>query len=222
MSSSMHIVFDDLGKEVITQSSHIEKAALFEIGVGKDNISDFTTNLIKEYLLAYTEKFAKEHIDPSLLRLIIVYKVYFDYQLERCMPKEFTLLYIFEDFVILSPRNILTKDESWINSNDLKGDFKRICNSIPNDQLRNEILNYFQKTLPRPSKNKKNTQEEISKAVQKTIIQYPQIIKWYIKEKEENKEGAKSISKKKVEEVESVFIEQINDLVEKLDRKSVV
>ena len=217
MSSSMHIVFDDLGKEVITQSSHIEKAALFEIGVGKDNISDFTTNLIKEYLLAYTEKFAKEHIDPSLLRLINVDKVYFDYQLERWMPKEFTLPYIFEDFVILTPRNILTKDESWINSNDLKGDFKRICNSIPNDQLRNEILNYFQKTLPRPSKNKKNTQEEISKAVQKTIIQYPQIIKWYIKEKEENKEGAKSISKKKVEEVESVFIEQINDLVEKLN-----
>ncbi len=36
-SSSIHIVFDDLGKERITQSSHIEKAALFEIGVGKDN-----------------------------------------------------------------------------------------------------------------------------------------------------------------------------------------
>lgn len=37
MSSSMHIVFDDLGKEQITQTSHLEKAGLFEIGVGKDN-----------------------------------------------------------------------------------------------------------------------------------------------------------------------------------------
>lgn len=53
MSSSMHIVFDDLGKEKITQSSHLEKAGLFEIGVGKDNISDFTTNLTKEFLLSY-------------------------------------------------------------------------------------------------------------------------------------------------------------------------
>ena len=42
---------------MITQTSHLEKAGLFEIGVGKDNISDFTTNLIKEYLLEYTEKF---------------------------------------------------------------------------------------------------------------------------------------------------------------------
>jgi len=53
-SSSIHIVFDDLGKEEIPQSSHLEKAALFETGIGKDNISDFTTNLIKQYLLEYT------------------------------------------------------------------------------------------------------------------------------------------------------------------------
>ena len=61
----MQIVFDDLGKEIITQSNHLEKAGLFEIGVGKDNISDFTTNLIKKYLLKYTEKFAKKYIDGS-------------------------------------------------------------------------------------------------------------------------------------------------------------
>ncbi len=53
MSSSMHIVFDDLKNERITQSSHLEKVGLFEIGIGKDNISDFTTNLIKHYLLTY-------------------------------------------------------------------------------------------------------------------------------------------------------------------------
>lgn len=213
MSSSMHIVFDDLGKEKITQSSHIEKAGLFEIGVGKDNISDFTTNLIKEYLLNYTEIFAKENIPSSLLKIVNVSKVYFDYTLERWMPMEFTLPYIFNDFVILTPRDILTKDDNWINTNDLRGDFRRICNSIPNDQLRNEIFNYFQKRLPRPQKNKQNTQKEITQAIQETIRQYPEIIKWYIKQKEENKEGAKNISKQKVQEVETVFIEQLKDFV---------
>lgn len=220
MSSSMHIVFDDLGKEKITQSSHLEKAGLFEIGVGKDNISDFTTNLTKDYLLTYTESFAKKHISADLLRVVKVDKVYFDYDLERWMPKEFTLPFIFDDYVILTPRDILTKDDNWINGNDLRGDFKRICNSIPNDQLRNEILNYFAKKLPKPPKNKRNTQKEITIAIQKTIRHYPEIIKWFIKQKEENKEGAKNVSKQKVEQVEAVFIHQLSKFVETLLDKS--
>lgn len=213
MSSSMHIVFDDLGKEKVTQSSHLEKAGLFEIGVGKDNISDFTTNLIKHYLLSYTETFAKKYINPNLLKIVNVDKVYFSYELERWMPKEFTLPFIFGDFVILTPRDILTKDDNWINSNDLRGDFTRICNSIQNDQLRDGIFNYFQKRLPKPPKNKTNTQKEITQAIQDTIRQYPEIIKWYIKQKEENKEGAKNISKQRVQEVETIFIHQISSFV---------
>lgn len=216
MSSSMHIVFDDLGKEKITQSSHLEKAGLFEIGVGKDNISDFTTNLTKDFLLSYTETFAKNNIDQNQLKLVKVDKVYFDYKLERWMPKEFILPFIFDDYVLLTPRDILTKDENWINSNDLRGDFRRICNSIPNDQLRNEILNYFKKTLPKPPKNKQNTQKELTIAIQQTIRSFPEIIKWYIKQKEENKEGAKNISRQKVEEVETMFILQISKFVESL------
>lgn len=220
MSSSMHLVFDDLGKEKVTQSSHLEKAGLFEIGVGKDNISDFTTNLIKHYLLNYTQGFAEKHIDKTLLKVVKVNKVYFDYELERWMPKEFTLPFILGDFVILTPRDILTKDDNWINSNDLRGDFTRICNSIQNDQLRNEIFNYFQKRLPKPPKNKKNTQREITQAIQETIRQYPEIIKWYIKQKEENKEGAKNVSKQKVQEVETIFIHQISSFVETLIEKT--
>lgn len=216
MSSSMHVIFDDLGTEKITQTSHLEKAGLFEIGVGKDNISDFTTNLIKEYLLEYTEKFAKENISASQTQTVKVDKVYFDYTLERWMPKEYTLPYIFGDFVILTPRNILTKDDNWINSNDLRGNFTRICTSIPNDQLRNEVFNYFQKQLPKKEKNKKNTQKEVTKAVHETIQRFPEIIKWYIKSKEENKVGAKAISEQKVLEVESLFIQKMSDFVELL------
>lgn len=220
MSSSMHLVFDDLGKEKVTQSSHLEKAGLFEIGVGKDNISDFTTNLIKHYLLNYTQDFAEKYIDKTLLKVVNVNKVYFDYELERWMPKEFTLPFILGDFVILTPRDILTKDDNWINSNDLRGDFTKICNSIQNDQLRNEIFNYFQKRLPKPPKNKKNTQKDITQAIQETIRQYPEIIKWYIKQKEENKEGAKNVSKQKVQEVETIFIHQISSFVETLIEKT--
>lgn len=215
-SSSMHIVFDDLGKEIVTQSSHLEKAGLFQIGVGKDNISDFTTNLIKEYLLEYTQLFAKKYVNKKQIQKVKVDKVYFDYNFERWMPKEYELPYLFGDFIVLTPRDILTKDDNWINSNDLRGDFTRICNGIPNDQLRHEIFNYYRKALPIPPKNKKNTQKEISLAIHNTIKKFPEIIKQFIKLKEENKEGAKNISKQKVVQVETIFIKQITEFVELL------
>lgn len=215
-SSSIHIVFDDLGKEIVNQTSHLEKAGLFEIGVGKDNISDFTTNLIKEFLLEYTEKFSLENIDSKFLRKVYVDKVFFDYKFERWMPKEYTLPFIYGDYVILTPRDLLTKDDNWINSKDLRGNFTGILTGIPNEQLRHEVFNYYLKTLPKVEENKKNSQKEISQAIYKTIKQFPEIIKYYIKIKEENKEGAKSISKSKVEEVEALFIEQVQNFVELL------
>ena len=220
-SSSMHIVFDDLGKEIITQSNHLEKAGLFEIGVGKDNISDFTTNLIKRFLLKYTEKFAKKHIDSALLETFNVEKVYFDYKLERWMPKKYLLPKFRGDFVILTPRDILTKDDSWINSNDLRGDFTQICNSIQNDQLRNEIHNYFFNQLPKLDKNKKkHSQKEKSSAIHATIRKYPEIIKWFVKQKEENKYGAKNLAEDNVEEIEEVFIDQMMEFVQLLIKQT--
>lgn len=219
-SSSIHIVFDDLGKERITQSSHLEKAGLFEIGVGKDNISDFTTNLIKSYLCEYTQNFALQNIVKSLLSEVSVEKAYFDYTFERWMTKKYTLPYIFDDFVLLTPRDLLTKDDNWINSNDLRGNFTGIVNSIPNPQLKHEVFNYYLKCLPKTEKNKKNTQKEITKAVHETISKFPEIIKFYVKLKEENKEGAKNLSKRNVEQVEAIFIQKLQEFVEILLEKS--
>lgn len=217
-SSSIQFVFDDLGEEIVTQSSHLEKAGLFEIGVGKDNISDFTTNLIKQFLLCYTEKFAVENINEKYLQKTMVEKVYFDYTYQRWMPKSFTLPYMFGDFIILTPRDLLTKDDNWINSRDLRGNFTGILNGLPNDQFRHEVFNYYLSVLPKPKKDKTNTQKEISQAIQLTIKEFPDIIKYYIKLKEENKEGAKNISKDKVEEIESVFIHQLQKFVEILSQ----
>ncbi len=219
-SKNLSFVFDDLGKEIITQSSHIEKACLFEIGIGKDNISDFTCNLIKHYLLEYTEKFALQYLTEAQREKIKVEKVYFDYELERWMPKEFVLPYIFSDYVILTPKDILTKDDNWINNHDLRANFTQICDSIPNDQLRYEILNYFRKKLPVREVNTRNTQKEISNAILATIRQYPEIIKYYIKIKEENKQGAKNISQQNVDEVETIFVHNVKALINELSDKT--
>ncbi|MDD4781896.1 MAG: hypothetical protein PHT02_15010 [Tissierellia bacterium] len=219
MSNSMHIVFDDLGKETITQSSHLEKVGLFDIGVGKDSISDFTTNLIKDYLLTYTQAFAKENIETNLLKEVKIEKVYFDYDLESWMPKTFVLPYM-SDYVILTPRDLLTKDDTWINGDDLRGNFLNICKSVQNEELRFKLNNYFQARLPRYPEGKKPSRADYINAVQATIKMFPEIIKWYIKEKEEDKEGAKSISEQKVFETESFFIHQVSWFVKSLLEKT--
>jgi hypothetical protein len=212
-SSNLKTVFEDLGKEKITITSHLEKACLFEIGVGKDNISDFTCNLIKEFLLDYTQRFALSHISPTYLQQIVVDKVYFDYDLEHWMSKEFTLPFYGGDYVILTPKDILTKDDTWINSSDLRGSFEKICLSLPDDQLRFEVSNYFIKKLPALKDNEKHSQKELTKATIETIRQYPIIVNYYIKDKEENKEKAKNVSQQNVEEVQTVFIQNVQHFV---------
>lgn len=220
LSANMHIVFHDLGNEKIPTSSHLEKAALFQIGVGKDNISDFTCNLIKSYLLQYTENFAKSHLTPTQTKELMVEKAFFDYNLERWMPKTYILPYIFNDYVLLTPKEILTKDDNWINSNDLQGKFDTICRGIPNDQLRSEIFNYFKTRLPKKPGNKQPSQKERTHAIYETINKFPKIIEYYIKYKEINKDGAKNISKEKVNEVEILFVKNVIDFIQKITENS--
>ncbi len=206
LSSMMPIIFADLGSEKISQTSHLEKAGLFSVGIGKDNISDFTTNLIKGFLLTYTEAFATQYIDPKYLNVHHVNKVYFDYTLERWMPKRFTLPSVNGDFVVLTPIDLLTKDENWINSSDMRSQFMQVCGGIPNDQLRGEINRYFRSKLPPISKSHpKITKAERDEAMLDTFKKFPEIVDYYIKFKESNKDGAKAMSKKHVAEMKELL-----------------
>ncbi len=228
MSSNMYIVYDDLNNETVTTSSHIEKVGLFQLGVGKDNISDFSCNLIKSYLLEYTETFAKAYLDKSQVKEFNVPKVYFDYKFQRWMSKSFSLPFYKNDFIILSPKDLLTKDDNWINSHDLCGNFLSICNGIPNDQLRSEIHTYFRSQLPAPvivgkgkkKKEKIPSNKDFNIAVNETIQMFPSILNYYIKTKEENKEGAKNISLEKVQEVEEMFKVNVMKLISQLIEKT--
>src|SRR4030042_1193077 len=53
LHDNLRLLFADFGSEKVTKSSHLEKLCLIKEGVGRDTISEFTTNLIKEYLLNY-------------------------------------------------------------------------------------------------------------------------------------------------------------------------
>ena len=217
-ANNMHILmpsaFKNLGSEEITETSHLEKVGLFDKGIGRDNISDFTTNLILDFLLKYTEAFAKKYIDASLTRQFTVNKAFFDYQYERWMPGRYILPVDAKgDYVILTPKDILTRDETWINNGDMLARFPEISEAVENEQLRAHINDYFQSKIPRGDYSHKDLERFVKAAKWATIREYPILIEYYINLKEQNKEEANSVANDKVLDVQNLFVSNVQTLL---------
>jgi len=176
---------------------------------------DFTTNLIKRYLLEYTQRFAKDTLLKNQRKLVKVAKVSFNSKTETWESGDFELPYIFNDFVILTPIDMLTRDEIWINREDMVKDYRRIVNSVGNDQLRAQVNNYFYKFLS--SLPKKPSQKEKNDVIMKAYREFPELIDYYIRYKEDAGDKAVELSEKLVTESKFFFVDQINQFVEELN-----
>jgi hypothetical protein len=213
LNNNLHTVFANFGEETVTKGSHLEKLTLIRSGVGRDNISDFTTTLIKRFLLAYTQEFAQRFIRPELLKRFSVDKVLFNYDTESWEQGTFCLPAFEDSFVILTPKDMLTKDETWINRGDLLSQFDGITEALPNHALRDLVNNHFRRQLSRNPK-----QDEIREAKATTIQAFPEIIELYIKEKEDEGDKAESVSSQKVRLTEQIFIEGLSITTLSIDR----
>jgi len=208
-------IFGSFGAENVTRGSHLEKLCLIRDGVGRDNISDFTNNLIQEYLLEYTQAFAVRHIEPTLRRKVAVRKVRFSYDTETWETATFDLPWHLKNYVLLTPKDMLTRDETWINKTDLIDNFQGIPDAIPNAQLRAQISNYFRKMLPRSPKRKDERE-----AAFRTVQHFPELIDFYIKKKEDTGDQAESIAGQRVALSQQLYLEQFRELAELLRRKT--
>lgn len=214
MHSLMPIAFKDLGKETLTDSTHLEKVGLFNQGVGRDNISDFTTNIILDYLLKYTETFAKKNIAPELCSVFNVKKACFDYQFQRWLPRRYYLPNYDGDFVVLTPKDILTRDETWINHAEMLDRFNEISEGIENEELRAHINTYFASKIPVIQMSNKEKDRYIKAAKWETLHEFPELIEYYIQKKEIEKEEAKSVADEKVRSVESLLVTNVHHFIE--------
>lgn len=215
LHANLHTIFRSFGEETVTKGSHLEKLTLIRGGVGRDNISDFTTTLIKCYLLEYTQTFARTHVRADLRASRVVPKVSFNYETECWEQREFELPIHDGDFVILTPKDMLTRDDTWINRPDLLHNFEEFTEALPNATLRAMVNNYFRQQL-----GEKQTKEEILQAKIQTIQRHPEIIEYYIRSKEEHGEQAQSASSLKVRATEVFFIEQVKALATELEAHS--
>lgn len=203
-------VFRDFGEETVTRSSHLEKLCLVRDGVGRDTISDFTTNLIKSYLAEYTQEFACNNLAQGKRRQIAVPKARFNYQTRSWVTQTYELPFVGNDYVLLTPKDILTKDEAWINRPDLIDRFPEIANAVPDSVLRAQVNDYLYRVLP---EEPDATKEQIREAVTRVIEKFPQVLDFYIREKEEHGDEAVSISKARVKAVEAWFVEHVREFV---------
>jgi hypothetical protein len=215
LHQNLHTVFKNFGNEKITRASHLEKLCLVKAGVGRDFVSDFTCNLIKEYLLEYTQTFAQKHLDRTLRRTISITKVRFNYDTEAWEAATFDLPRFRKDYVLLTPVDMLTKEDTWINATDLVNQFEAIPEAMPNEQLRAQINNYFRKMLPQDPKA-----ADRAKAAAETIRQFPELIDYYIKFKEDHGEQAISVSHERVEFSKHVYLDQLSTLARLLRQET--
>jgi hypothetical protein len=211
LHTNLHKLFPEFGQEKITKASHIEKVCLIREGVGRDNISDFVTNLIKDYLCTYTETFAAKFLKPEQTRSVTIPGATFNYETESWESKQYRLPWIDNDYVILSPKDLLTRDDNWINKTDLLRRFEDIPPSIPDGQLRELVSNYFEKMLPRHERREPN-QKERAEAARRTILEYPQLIDYYIRQKEDTGSQAASVASERVRLTETLLVKQLQTL----------
>lgn len=203
----------------ISQSQHIEKVMLLYDGSGKDKISDLTVNLIKGFLCEYTEAFALKYIRKDLVDKFPVDKVYFNYETESFVSKEFTLPYVYDEngkkeYVLLTPYDILREDEPAINKKDFLDSYDRIRTVIENDTLRAYVNNYLGLAVKRYEENQRQNRrkvneksiEKIEKQAFKELVQdYPELYDYYIKLREND-----------TDDIRSQCLYEYNEQIEKL------
>jgi hypothetical protein len=209
-------ILNKFGEERVS-GSHLEKLTLINSGVGKDNISDFTTNLVKEFLLKYSQDFALKYLPKKFIASHAVPKVRFNYETESWEQDNFELPTYNNDYVILTPVDILTKDETWINRSELLKNFKKITDAIPDFVLRDKLNNYFNKRLSEiVPEDSEVTKEANKQATEDTISEYPEIIDYFVREKENKGDEAKNNSSIKVTESKFLYLKHFSKLAQKL------
>ena len=125
------------------------------------------------------------------------------------MPETYELPVFEGDYVILTPRDILTKDDTWINHTDMIQRFEDIPDAIDNDQLRAQINNYFYSIIPQ---DREPTTKDYERAISATLSRFPAIIDHYIRMKEDTGDQAVANSAIKVSESDRLYIKQFGSL----------
>jgi hypothetical protein len=130
------------------------------------------------------------------------------------VTKEYRLPWANDDFVILTPKDMLTRDQNWINRPDLLHQFSQIPVAIPDEALRAAVNNYFQRALSHSRRGRygQANSRERNEAAVATIREFPVLLDYYIRIKEQTGDDAADISSEKVFATELIYVKQVGDI----------
>lgn len=210
----------------ISNSTHIEKISLLGQGSGKDKISDMFTNLLLDFFLEYTQCYALEFIDRSKIKEFRVDRVYFNYDTEYFEPRSYSLPYIInkkgkEEFVMLTPSDILRADEPAINMKNFANSYQEIIYAIDNEALRNIVWRHINTRVSEYENQLKDerkiSERQISKVSRDSLIEISKenkvIYDYYIKMLEENIDSIINDSELERKGVIDLFINNTIDFI---------
>ena len=195
LNKNLAEIFSSLQDVAITKSPHLEKLCLVADKVGVDTISDFTLNLIKGYLIKYTQEFCQKNVADKFLTKFGIDRIDFDFDKGIWINGDATLPFIYnnkgsKEYVLLTPRDILVKEDDWISKSDFLRSDSIILNRINNQELRDKVNQYFRSLIP-DKINKEgrtvpdNSQKNRQNALIETAKKYPILLEYYIRNKED-------------------------------------
>jgi len=197
------------GESFGTESSHLEKVSLIQARVGLDKISDFTTNLIKEYLVDYTEQFAREHMSDDVCAEVMVKRIRFNYETQTWADDVRYLPMFGNEYVLLTPTDMLVHEATWINHGDMVARYPQIAEAVDDDVLRDKMNRYFYGALGDSDKK-----SDVDAARAKTLHALPELIDIYIRLKEQSGEGAVAVSEQELARLRNVFVDTFSELLD--------
>ncbi len=209
-------IFSNFGNEKITRSTHLEKLCLIGNYVGKDKISDFTTNFAKKYLLKYTEKFARYYISKDKCGIFNVDKVNFNYDKNLWEDETYYLPKYNGEYVLLTPKDILTRENTFINKDDMYKNYQDIIESLPNSVLKKKMNEYLLDVLIEEERSEK----ERKKLLNRMIKLYPEFIDYYIRLKENKVSDARIHNHQSIETTEVLYDDYVNQLISYLSSET--
>lgn len=216
-----------LNTHSISKGTHFEKTLLLFEGNGRDKLSDLTTHLILDFIATYTQDFALANIDKTFIKSFYL-DSRFNYKTETFESIEYQLPYIknskgIDEFVLLTPRDILRKNEPTINRVDLINNYDRVRNSISDVAIRSQLENYIRKAVSEyeqecKSKKKNVKQSKLNKIEREAFIEalkdIPELYDYYILIKEQEKDLVNSEAEKEILEQTVKFYSASKVLVE--------
>ena len=201
------------GEEQISEKSHLEKLCIICDGVGRDCISDFTTNLILDYLAQYTEQFAHQCLQPNQCATFDIQHAVFDFKKGVWTSRKYYLPLWKQSYVLLVPTDLLTKDDTWISKEGLLKTIRHLPDTVGNEVLKDRLARLLAEIV---DERKQYSQKTINKKLREFWQSNPEIIDWYIKQQEDDKVTAMAVLDARVAETEQLFVESVNAIAQKL------